>query len=322
MKRIVSAMLILTLLGLCAGCGQADAPATTSAPAETTMVATEPALTGPAALDGKKIIFIGNSYTFWGQTVLHKDQSVLKQELRSNDQGYFYQLCKENGAQVQVTNWTFGAHDFTDLFGSECKTDKVCEGEKHFYFLQDAAFDYVAIQLYAEKEYGGDIVKHLEPAVELFREANPNVKFLLLVPHMAHEKSYEWLEDVQKLEDEGFLICDWGAMLHDISEGTVEVPGAAQQYARSSFVNSLDDHHENVLAGYITSLMTYCAITGDSAVGQSYGFCDDSTIDPLFDLEAFKEKNYPDGTTNFVEVFRSEVDMRGLQQLVDQYLAK
>ena len=82
-------------------------------------------------------------------------------------------------------------------------------------------------------------------------------------------------------------------------------------------------HHENLLAGYLTTLFTYCAITGESAVGQPYDFCDDSSLDPLFDLEAFREENYPGGAsdTNFVEIFRSQADMDGLQQLVDTYLA-
>jgi hypothetical protein len=116
-------------------------------------------------------------------------------------------------------------------------------------------------------------------------------------------------------------IVNWGGMLHDISQGDVTVPGGALTYARSSFVNSKDDHHENLLAGYLTTLMTYCAITGESAVGQPYDFVNDSSINPLFDLEAFKTKNYPDnGKTNFIEIFQSEADMTGLQQLADQYL--
>ena len=56
-------------------------------------------------------------------------------------------------------------------------------------------------------------------------------------------------------------------------------------------------------------------------MGQPYDFVDDSSLDPKFDIQAFKEKNYPDnGVTNFDEAFASEADMRGFQQLVDQYL--
>jgi hypothetical protein len=55
-------------------------------------------------------------------------------------------------------------------------------------------------------------------------------------------------------------------------------------------------------------------------VGQPYTFCFDKELHKKFDLEAFKEGNYPDGETNFIEVFHSEADMRGLQKLVDAYL--
>jgi hypothetical protein len=159
--------------------------------------------------------------------------------------------------------------------------------------------------------------------MDFFREANPNVCFLLLVPQMAVEGEYTWLTDLEDMKKENVRICNWGGMLHDISLGVTKVPGATLPYNRNSFVNTLDSHHENLLAGYLTTLFVYCAITGESAVGQPYDFCDNPELNTLFDLEAFKAKNYPyDAPTNFVEVFRSEADMAGLQQLVDEYLAK
>lgn len=325
MKRIISFVLILCVsLSLFVGCGaKTETPAQTTTTPATTQE-TEPVLTGPEALDGKKIIFIGNSYTFWGQAVLFKGYDVLTLAERSNDQGYFYQLCKANGIDVSVTNYTFGSHDATDIIGyGTCAAERDCDGEYHQYYLQDPYYDYVAIQCYNEKKYNGDLVAHLQPIVDFFREANPNVRFLLLVPQMAYENGYRWVKDIDSLKDEGFMICNWGSMLHDISQGTTQVPGATQTYQRSTFVNAKDNHHENILAGYITSLMVYCAITGERAEGQPYDFCDDSSIHSLFDLEAFREKNYPDNApTNFVEVMRSEADMKGMQQLVDQYLAK
>lgn len=330
MKKLFSLLLALCLLVSLAACGGEAAPATTAnAPTETAVDTqpTEPTYTpawssGTEALQGKKIIFIGNSYTFWGQTVIYKDQDVMTQDKRSYDQGYFYQLCKANGIDVAVTNWTFGGHDITAMFDGPCdKGDDKCNGEFHEYFIKDPYFDYVCIQPYREKEYNGDIVAHLKYTMDFFRKVNPNVCFLLLVPQMAPEKHYQWFEDIEDLKAEGVRIVNWGGMLHDISQGDVTVPGGTLTYARSSFVNSKDDHHENLLAGYITTLMVYCAITGESAVGQPYDFCDNAELNSLFDLEAFKTKNYPDnGQTNFVEIFRSEADMAGLQQLADQYL--
>jgi hypothetical protein len=67
--------------------------------------------------------------------------------------------------------------------------------------------------------------------------------------------------------------------------------------------------------------MVYCAITGESAVGQPYGFADDRTIHPEFDMETYKTKYYVyEPFTNFVDIYRSESDMNGLQQLIDRYL--
>lgn len=318
-------------LDLCpfAGCGATKEAFAQTATTPTTALQAEPApeLTGKAALDGKKIIFIGNSFTFFGNAVIHKKRTVLLQEQRSNDQGYFYQLCKSNGIDVSVTNWTYGTHNITDLFGGRCKVNRECFDQDHASYLTDPYFDYVAIQLFHERAfYKGDLVAHIQTATDFFRKANPNVKFLFLVPHMAHERNYVWMKDLESLKKENFLICDWGGMLYDIVEGNTEVPGAALDYARSTFVVSRtedDGLHENLLAGYITALMVYCAITGESAVGQDYSFCDDSSINKAFHLEAFRKRNYvfhPE--TNFAEVFRSKPDMLGLQQLADQYLAK
>jgi len=324
MKKGIALLLILCLcLSLFAACGGESSAPDVTEPQATQSAYTPAWSSGPEALQGKKIIFIGNSYTFWGQTVIVKGTGVLDQESRSNDQGYFYQLCKAKGMDVSVTNWTFGGHDITEMFGGPCdKGDDKCLGQVHENYLADRYYDYVCIQPYKEAQYNGDIVKHLEYTMDLFRKVNPNVCFLLLVPQMAPERGYKWLNDVDALKSENVRICNWGGMLHDISKGTTQVPGATLPYLRSSFVNSLDDHHENLLAGYLTTLFVYCAITGESAVGQPYDFCDNQELDPLFDLDAFQEKNYPHGgVTNFAEIFRSPADMQGLQQLVDEYLA-
>lgn len=277
-----------------------------------------------ASLHGKKIIFLGNSYTFYGNTVIHKGYKVLTQAERSNDPGYFYQLCKAKGMEVAVTNWTFGSHNLTEFFREEgCNAQRDCQGHRHQDYLEDAYFDYVSLQLWREPEYKGDLLEHLRPAMEFFRKANPKVQFLLLIPHMIHEKKEIWLPDVHQLEQAGFLIVDWGRLLYDLSEGTVTVPGGTMTLRRSSFVNAKDNHHENPLAGYLTTLMAYCAITGESAVGQPYDFCWNKDLHKKFDLEAFRKNNYPDGAeTNFIEVFHSPRDMLGLQQLADQYLAE
>ena len=321
---------LLALLALSA-CGQAAPANTTGTPAESTGAPTVESTTPQSAfdtLDGKRIIFIGNSYTHAANAVIDRGYSVLTQEERMNDEGYFYQICKRAGLDVNVTAWCFGGHNITDTFAESCTAKgKPCEGQNHPAYIKDPYYDYVAIQPYKEGKYMGDLMAHLQPIVDFFRKANPNVKFLLLVPHMAVERNYAWAKDLDQLADSGFIICNWGSMLHDICQKTVEVPGATQPFGRPTFVISAsaeDGHHQNMLAGYLTALMAYCAITGDSAVGHPYDFCYDSSIHRKFeDFETYKSKRYVyDIYTNFDLVFQSEPDMLGLQQLVDQYIEK
>ena len=331
MKRIISLILCLLLLVSMFGCagGTADTNQDGSNGTAETTEATEATVSQAAmdALNGKKILFIGNSYTHSANAVIDKGFGNREQKNRVDVRGYFYQLCTRAGMDVTVTNWCFGNHNTTDTFGDACYANKTCEGVDHKQYLVDPYFDYVSIQCYYEPTYSGDLATHLKPITDFFREANPDVKFLLLVPHMAYDRPYEWVGDVDGMADQGFIVCNWGGMLHDIVKKNVEVPGAKQPYIRSTFVVSVsadDGHHQNILAGYLTALMAYCAITGESAVGQPYDFVADPSVDSKFlKFDAYKSQKYVHDTyTNFIEVFESEDDMKGLQQLVDQYIEK
>ena len=70
--------------------------------------------------------------------------------------------------------------------------------------------------------------------------------------------------------------------------------------------------------------MTYCAITGENAEGQDYSFCGDMKVNRDFRFSSFINSyyTYNGATTNFPEIFESENDMKGIQQLVDTYLAE
>lgn len=129
------------------------------------------------------------------------------------------------------------------------------------------------------------------------------------------------------MEQLGITIVDWGRLVYDMVNGNVEVPGGTLKYFQPTFIVSQtekDGYHPNLLTGYIATLMTYCAVTGESAVGQPYAFCNDTALNSTFDFDAFCKKYYTYGgtKTNFPEVFQSEADMKGIQQLVDQYLAE
>ncbi len=275
-------------------------------------------------LDGKKVIFIGNSHTYYGKTVLEKKQSVLTQQPRNNDKGFFYQLCKANGADVSVTNWTFGGHDFASLFET-CAADRGCDGVDHKEYLVDRNYDYVIMQQGSTAANMTDFIAKTEAVMNLFKQANPDTKFVFLIQHLAHIDNFKWRSEIKELENKGVIIVDWGAVIVDIMNGKVKVPGAAQTYNKNTFIiskSAKDGYHPNMLTGYITTLMTYCAITGDSAVGQDYSFCNDSEINSAFSFSEFigKYYTYNNAKTNFPEVFASQSDMKGIQTLVEKYL--
>lgn len=276
-------------------------------------------------LDGKKIIFIGNSFTYYGKTVLEKSNSILEQESRDNDRGFFYQLCKENGADVSITNWTFGAHTLNDTFGGECHAKKECEGVDHFSYLKDRFYDYVTIQA-GSADTVESIIENSKKIMAIFKEKNPDAKFLYLVHTNYYIKNRpEILAITKEVEKMGITVVDWGNLVYDIIEANVTVPKAECLYNKNSFIikkSKPDGYHPNMLTGYITTLMTYCAITGEKAVGKPYSFCNDSSVNEAFDFKKFCDTyyTYNGAKTNFPEIFASSPDMRGIQELIDKYL--
>ena len=278
-------------------------------------------------LNGKKVLFVGNSYTYYGNCVTEKKVTVSSQQARSNDQGYFYQICKSNGAQVSVTNWTYGGHTLADSLGV-CTTDKTCNGRNHLADLVDRDFDYVILQN-GNGSSGLSTTEFLEQIkgfMNIFSSVNPNTKFVFFVHSAVCLNDYDWKPAIKEIEKEGVAIADWGNVVADIINGEVRVPKADLKYNKNTFIISKsanDGYHPNMLTGYLTALSAYCAITGETAVGQDYSFCLDENVNPAFFSESFISKNYvyKGATTNFVEVFNSQDDMKGLQTLINRYRA-
>ena len=291
-------------------------------------------------LEGKKMIFIGNSYTYYGQTVLEKDQKYLEQSTRTGDKGYFYQLCKSEGAEVEVTNWTFGGHSLDHLFGGSCYASRGCDGVDHKAYLVDKSFDYVVIQQGSGQTSSDRFLTDITYVMDFFREANPDVKFVVLVPYSAYgvygstpTLAVNMLNNLKTVATMGATVVDWGGVVMDIIEGRAEIPDSTIDYVKNSFViskSAKDGYHPNQLSGYITTLMTYAAITGESAVGKAYDFCNDPSLDPSgsfiskffsFDVFIAMYYTYDGATTNYRDVFKSEKDMAGIQAIIDAHLA-
>ncbi|MBQ8391122.1 MAG: hypothetical protein IJX50_01080 [Clostridia bacterium] len=281
-------------------------------------------------LDGKKVLFIGNSYTYYGRTVEHNTKYNTLSK-RSNDTGSFYQLCKANGADVSVTNWTYSGHTISELFDGPC-TYESCKwkGLNHEDELTDRYYDYVFVSPTSGlRDEENTFISSFEYIMDMFRAENPDVKFICLGNLAAYginstDKLYPGiLASYKPLSEKGVIIANWGEIANDILTGKVTVPGATQTYDKNSFIVK-DGHHPNMLAGYLTTLIAYCAITGESAVGQPYDYYFDKSLAPTIDISGYVDYYYVNGDadSNFPEIFASTSDMNGLQQLVDEYLAK
>ena len=283
------------------------------------------------AFDGQRVLIVGNSYVFWGNGVILKATDVRSQSKRDNDKGYFYQLCQDNGRDVFVTNWTFGGHALYHLLLDECTMDrKGCNlgGVCHRTDLQNTYYDYVIISPGSGTNEEKKFISTFMTLIDIFKSANPNVKIICLGNLGAHGVSSGKLdhpgiyESYATLEAKGVIIADWGGMVYDIMQGKTSVPGAKCTYTKNTFI-APDGYHPNQLGAYIQCLMAYCAVTGESAVGQPYAFCYDTNKHSKFNLDPFQyvsKSDYPNYTTNMSDVFYSKEDMTGIQMLIDQYL--
>ena len=281
-------------------------------------------------LKDKKILMVGCSYTYYGHVVFSMDRLVGDIEERRNDNGYFYQFCKLLGAEVNVTNWCYGGHGYYNIFSEKCEADRVCKGVNHLANLTDYNYDYVVLQDvgWGDKYIGDEAYfEYVKNLMQKFKDANPDVKFLFsFQPAIIFQgtEKYPWRDMVKPLEEEGLIVVDWGTLIYDIWTGAVKVPNSKYTYNKESFIvsNSKDDgYHQNMLAGYLTTLMLYCTITGETAVGQPFEFASDRTVHSLFNTGAYKYEHYKYiKETNFDLIMKDAEEMRNLQILADDYI--
>lgn len=316
MKRIAAWFLVLCMcLGMCA------CAATATEPVEETASAAQ------KALDGKKVIFIGNSHTYVGNVVTQTYNSIYQQEKRSNNMGFFYQLCKRQGCEVAVTNWTFSSHGLSSIFGDSCQTKGDCYGIDHKEYLTDRYFDYVVIQPGVGQSSEENIAEDIANVVAFFKEANPDVKFALLgntsvYGNNSNGKTYPGITSYYKtLAEQGFIMADWGKLVNDLIREEVTPEGATITYNKSSFIIK-DGFHPNFLSGYIASVMLFCAITGEKAADIPTDMFQENAMDIM--LENHLVNSYSNGQhdSNFKAVLTAESELLGIHKLIDQYLAE
>ena len=68
--------------------------------------------------------------------------------------------------------------------------------------------------------------------------------------------------------------------------------------------------------------MTYCAITGRSAIDQPYGFCGNALVRGEYSSLTYISKyySYDGATTNYTDILASESEMTALRTMIDKYL--
>lgn len=279
--------------------------------------------------NGKNVLVVGNSMTYYSKYVIDKGH-VLPTTTRVNDKGYLYQVFKANGVDVNITNFTFGAHTFKDFYSGKCAANRGHNGYNHLPDLAGQSYDYVIFQEGNEAADNENILAELQPLMDFFLEQNPSTEFLFLVHSTVHTDSTAWRASIKELDQHGVTVVDWGAIVYDLINGNTVVPDSTQTYNKFSFIvnkSASDGKHPNILAGYIAAQMTYCAITGESAVGKDYSFWNDVKANSAFNLTSYKNTYYAydktvPSNTNFEAVFSSAAEMTGLQKLIDKYLAE
>lgn len=280
-------------------------------------------------MNNKKAIFIGNSFIFWGGCVTFIENHGINEPIRAagGDKGYFNEVCKANGINMDVYNYTYGAQNLEQIYENVLKNkDKA--------FLD--SIDYVFISEAGQNE--STFMATFDKVASLFPNATE-------VVYLAHEYSFRTnanhiIDALPKLANKGVKIVAWGDLVYDIYTGEIKVPDATMTYNKNSFIKNStgqmpehaavtrtngegDNFHQNPLAGYITAQMCFSAISGSLCEGQEYKFCWDKTIAPQYDFDNFVECQYNNGeTTNFVEIFNSPADMLGIQKLMDKYMEK
>ncbi len=284
------------------------------------------------SLDGKTVVFIGNSAVYYGGCVVNLDQ-------KHDDNGMFKRLCEANGENTKVYDCTYGAHGLKDFVASGCTCGKHQKSSTTPYNgcpgygadllegINLASVDYVFMSETVENN--ADLAEDCRAIMARF--PNPETKFV----YVAHAPSYfsnhtRIFRGMTELKTgDGVMLCTWGELVNDQINGKVKHEGASVSYVRNSFtVKKLDTLHPNPLSGYITALMCYCVVTGKDPVGQAFDFCNECTCGkgdgdnckPCTGFDDFIATYYNNPrNTNFKEVF-TEQEMPLLQALMRNYL--
>ena len=270
-----------------------------------------------SSLDGANVMFIGNSFTYYGHCCGSKENNPWG----GVDKGYFYQVAQSYGDKVTVTNFTWGGSSLWHKKSSVAEKAlyvKILETYPNYYQNpQGKPMDEIYNQDYVILQQSGDnISETYSDAKAIMALFPPETKFYFYITtHDLSSNHTPTTAAAAKLEKEGSAgYIPLGHMVYKVWTGAERIPGSTIKYNKYSFVvnqSSSDGYHPNHLTGYLTALMTYCTITGKSAEGADYSFV-------VKDNKTY----YTNGTTNYPDVLESASDMAEWQKLIDKYIAQ
>lgn len=271
-------------------------------------------------LKGKKFAVIANSMVYYGGFVQKGDAGKA-------DKGMFYKLMQAGGHDITVIDCTQGGHHLYDYTAAGCKTD-CAAGTDHLAGLDLSSFDYLILS--ESGDNNSNFLTDVRAVASRFTAVNPNIKKIYINHIYSVYKNHgNILNNLKTLhDDDGYTIINCGQLAYDIYTGAVSVPGGSLSYSdRYTFCNhkSGDSYHPNPLMGYIMTQMAYCALTGESA-----DYADYSTLVKgcLFGAGSTTYDNYystyytTEATLPFMTVLDNTAEMRGIQQLIPNYINK
>ena len=270
------------------------------------------------SIDGKKVAFIGNSFVYYGGCVELGDQ-------RQQDYGIFYQICRANGENVTVYDFTYGGHRLRDFTPDGDKTGGSNSPGIGKDLLADVDLSDIDIVFISEAgENNANFVNDVKNVMKRFTK--PGVQFVYVNHSYTCLRNHtNILNALPTLRKMGVSVVNWGQLAYDMIRRKAEVENSSFIYTQTTFIkNKGDTHHPNPLAGYITAQMCYTLVTGKSAVGQDYSFCSDRQFGGgAKGFDGFISTHYKSASdTNFTKIFDTESEMRGIQALIDEYVDK
>ena len=271
---------------------------------------------GETSLDGKKIMFAGNSLTYYGEIVINSDGSPTAQK------GVFEKIAETFGDKVKVTNFTYGSAGFTDG-RDKASTDGIPSSYKDYGLYQlmlelhpnhfgnkdgkemDSFYDQDVVIF---QQRGASIADSYNQVMQLAALFPEDTQFAVIITHY-DTKNTSTSAALKKTLADGWTVIPAGDLVTDLWNGRIK--DTEFKYTKSDFVITKDDVHPNYLTGYIKALMTYCALTSRSAVGADYSFVNRSL-------------NYYTNAeeTQFENVLESPTEMLRIQELIDSYIVK